>query len=195
MLKRLRALSTGDIIRITIAVVISIILGVSILINYDTRFGQFMNTVGIAGAIMAFLFSFINFLNERFERQRLSERITVCFRNFEGDTPEDKHVLPFSLRRGNFTRAELLGYIGMIPKHEKGQRFDIHWLSTRAFFDALETIQEGSKDQITIYCTAEEYAKFDFNAADALDAPDADQDTTPAPLDKPTDEGANEGAN
>lgn len=177
MLKKLRALSVNDIIFLTVTLMALVFFGVLILTI--PLFGRLANTLGITAAIMAAGFSFLSFIEDRYERKRLNEQITVRFHNLGSDEPEDDYASPFSLRRGNCTRAELLGYIGMIPKHEKGQRFDIRWVSTRKFFNALEDIQEGSEDHIDIYCTAEEFAKFDFDAMDDLNAPDANQDTTP----------------
>ena len=177
MLKRLRALSVDTIIRQTITVVIFIVLCVFILINYDTLLGQLADTLGITGAIMAFYFSFVNFLNDRFEKKRLSERISICLHNI---VSKETYTLPFTLRRGNFSRAELLGYLGMIPKRAKKQRFDIQWLSTRAFFNALESIQAGEGDSITIHCTATEFNQFDFDAAAALDTPNPSLSVAPA---------------
>lgn len=169
MLKRLRALSVQVIIRYTVLIFLFIGLSVYLLINYEQFPGRLADTLGIAGAIMAFGFSFVNFLDEHYEKKRLSELVSIRFRNI---ATNEEYVLPFGLRRGDFTRSELFGYIGAIPTRIPGKRFVLPWLSTKAFFNALENVQTGNDDRITIHCTQADFDQFDFTAAAALDAAD-----------------------
>ena len=67
------------------------------------------------------------------------------------------------MRRGDLTRAELLGYIGMIPTPGDEKVFvKLPWLSQPAFFEDLEKVKNGKDDHIVIRCTQREFDQFDL---------------------------------
>ncbi len=73
--------------------------------------------------------------------------------------------LPGELRRADLARAELLGYIGMVPMKEKGKRFSINYVNTPEFFQELRKAQTSKGNYtIDILCTNDEYDQFDFVA-------------------------------
>lgn len=92
------------------------------------------------------------------ERDRQSKRMKIVL-NYGNKTLE----LPVQLRRAEFTRAEILGRIGMIPVKETGKRFSIKFLNNTNFFEQLDLISEGDGEGIlTIPCSAEEFNQFDL---------------------------------
>ena len=67
-----------------------------------------------------------------------------------------KTKLPIKLIRKNFTRAEIFGVLGAFDKDSK---FTIAHTSTVVFFEDIEQIQKGKKNEICITIT--ENDKFD----------------------------------
>lgn len=76
------------------------------------------------------------------------------FINFKDDGEIIK--LPIRLIRKNFTRAEIFGVLGAFDKDSK---FTIAHTSTVVFFEDIEQIQKGKKNEICITIT--ENDKFD----------------------------------
>ena len=71
--------------------------------------------------------------------------------------------LPVELRRSEFSRAEILGRIGMIPMKEKGKRFSLAYLNTPAFLRQINQILDGEKDAtLTIPCDEIEFTQFEL---------------------------------
>ena len=70
---------------------------------------------------------------------------------------------PGILRRSEFSRAEVLGRIGMIPMMIKRNRFEINYLNTPEFIQRINEISDAQEDSIlTIPITDEEYGQFDL---------------------------------
>lgn len=91
------------------------------------------------------------------EDKRRQQLISVELFGNETDTVIQ---LPVSVKRDNFTRAELLGYLSMISKSPKN-RYDLAYLSEQAFFEELQRIQNGRQPEtLRIPCTAHEIAQF-----------------------------------
>jgi hypothetical protein len=88
-----------------------------------------------------------------------SEPIRVVLKNTQGR----EIALPVDLKRGELTRAELLGRIGMIPIKEKGKRFSISYLNTTEFLVNLSKFQAADiTDVFLIPCEDEELEQFDI---------------------------------
>ncbi|MCA9950721.1 MAG: hypothetical protein KDE48_13820 [Anaerolineales bacterium] len=56
--------------------------------------------------------------------------------------------LPIKIKRQNFTRAEILGYLGMAVK--EGDRFNLNYLKTADFFQELKRIQDADRPETLI---------------------------------------------
>lgn len=122
--------------------------------------------IGVLGGAFAFL-AWIQTLRLRryqiAERERLNSMIRVVLQ-YE----DKKYELPFPLRRSEFTRAELLGRLGMIPiKNEDSEkeqkRFLLTYLNSKEFFERMNTIVQGEGDALLVIpCEWKEFNQFDF---------------------------------
>jgi hypothetical protein len=122
--------------------------------------------IGVLGGIFAFL-AWIQTLRLRMyqiaERERLNSMIRVVLQ-YE----DKKYELPFPLRRSEFTRAELLGRLGMIPikndENEKEQkRFSLAYLNSKEFFEQMNRIVQGEGDALLVVpCEWKEFNQFDL---------------------------------
>ena len=65
--------------------------------------------------------------------------------------------LPLTILRRYFTRAEILGVLGVF---DKDSQFRIHHIATQKFFDDIQAVQLGKKDEIIIPIKNND--KFDF---------------------------------
>lgn len=94
----------------------------------------------------------------RLEQARLNKEITITLKSENGD----HYSLPVNMYRRELTRAELLGYLGMLPTKDKN-RFRIDYLTTQAFFKELnKALSESDSYEIFIPCTQQEYNQFNF---------------------------------
>ncbi len=89
--------------------------------------------------------------------ERLRQKIRVVLKSKSGDK---KLLLPVPIQRGDFSRGELLGRIGMIPiKSEK--RFGIAYTHTADFLAEVQRVQQSEgEDTITIPCEPHEIEQF-----------------------------------
>ena len=124
--------------------------------------GFLADVVGIAGALFA---SFAWWQAKKLrqetkqEQERLRQKIHIVLKLTDGDRQID---LPVDLRRAELTRAELLGFLGMVPMKNKGRRFSLHYLSTPDFFKELDRIQRSTRNEaLVIPCTVDEINQFD----------------------------------
>lgn len=93
------------------------------------------------------------------EKKRLYRNIKVVLHN-----GSQQIELPFELRRMEFTRAEVLGRIGMIPMKEKGKRYSIEYLNNPKFLHQINEIADGYGDSaLEISCTEKEFNQFDIS--------------------------------
>jgi hypothetical protein len=124
--------------------------------------GFLADSIGIFGA----LFSLLAWWkakqiqsNLRLEEERQNKHITLILQS-GGRTFE----LPIKLRRSEFSRAEVLGILGMIPLKSGKTRFYITSTSTKDFIDRIHAIIEGKGDEnLVIHCIPEELEQFDFD--------------------------------
>lgn len=118
------------------------------------------NILGILGALFA-LFAWINTRKikqlQANEAIRLNGDIRVELR-FGGKKLE----LPLAIRRKIFSRAEVLGRIGMIPMKKDGHpKFSLDYLNTPEFLQQLNQVMDGNGDGIlTIPCSEDEFTQF-----------------------------------
>ncbi len=118
--------------------------------------------VSIVGAFFA-LFAWLQARRVRQElakeQQRQNRKVTVILQN-----GADRLELPIELRRGELTRAEVLGRIGMIPMKVKGARFSLAYLNTPEFLRQINQVAEGTSDAVlTIPCKLDEFEQFDLS--------------------------------
>ncbi|WP_419788191.1 hypothetical protein [Pseudodesulfovibrio sp.] len=89
------------------------------------------------------------------ERRRLKASIQVVLQH-----GSETIKLPVDIRRGDFSRAEVLGRIGMIPTVD-GERFQLQYLNTPTFLMQIDNILKESNDGVlTIPCTEQEFVRF-----------------------------------
>lgn len=97
------------------------------------------------------------------EQRRLNSTIRIVLQY-----QDQEYELPFPMRRSEFTRAELLGRLGMIPvknddKDQEQKRFSIAYLNSREFFEQMNGIVQGEgDDQLVVPCTWKEFNQFDL---------------------------------
>ena len=120
--------------------------------------------IGILGAVFAlFAWRQARQIREDQQREQIRQNQLVQIKLQYGKQSYDLPVL--QLRRGELTRAEILGRIGMIPMRtkEKGKRFEIRYVNTAEFLQQINQILDGNKDGIlTIPCTEQEFNQFDL---------------------------------
>jgi hypothetical protein len=89
-------------------------------------------------------------------RKRQQQKISVVLRN-GGKSLE----LPVELYRSEFTRAEILGRVGMIPC--KGQRFKLDYFSKKEFLDQINQIASSDGNAtLIIPCDNDEFSQFEL---------------------------------
>jgi hypothetical protein len=105
-------------------------------------------------------------LNRRVREERMKMNKEVKIKLVNGDK---SYIVPVPLKGSEVSRAEILGRLGMIPiKPEKAinvksPRFSISYLSTDAFMNRLNEIDEITSDTtVEISCTDEEFQQFKF---------------------------------
>lgn len=69
--------------------------------------------------------------------------------------------LPVHLRRREFSRAEVLGRLGMMPMRSAGARFSLRFLATPQFLADLDRVQSvRGNDTLRIPCSIAEFEQF-----------------------------------
>jgi hypothetical protein len=124
-------------------------------------FDWIANISSVLSLIFAFLAALQTFLLDRKfnqEKQRLAKKVKVIV-NYGAKRIE----LPVDMRRGELTRAEVQGLLGVLPMKQKGGRYSISYLNTPEFFSQLRQIADGTGEAIlTISLNEEELAQFDL---------------------------------
>jgi hypothetical protein len=91
------------------------------------------------------------------ETARLNQKVTVKL-VYGGNEIE----LPVELQRSEFTRAELLGRLGMIPMKDKGRRFSLAYLNKPDFLREVNRIRAADGPAVLIIpCDEGEFEQFD----------------------------------
>ncbi len=124
--------------------------------------GLTADIIGILGAVFAlFAWRQARQLREDLKQEQTRQNQVVQVELRQGDRTYALPVL--QLRRGELTRAEILGRIGMVPMKKKGQRFEIRYTNTAEFLKQINQILDGKVDSIlTIPCTDNEFEQFDL---------------------------------
>jgi hypothetical protein len=127
------------------------------------EFSTIADIIGVAGALFAAIAGWQAYKvrqERKQEQERQDKKVKVILKG-----PTHHIVLPFDLRRGETTRAEILGRIGMIPMQEafKRQRFEIQYTNTESFLLEMYRIIDGKDDaEFIITCKPEELDQFDL---------------------------------
>lgn len=110
-----------------------------------TLLGVVGSIVGIGSSLIAAYQSWKNRNEQNAERERLQELVPVTLR-LEGGAR--RHRLPVSVPRGDLTRAELQGILGLIPTKPKPdgskRRYQIEYMATPDYLDAVREIRSAS---------------------------------------------------
>jgi hypothetical protein len=97
-----------------------------------------------------------------YERSRNKRTITIILEyvpELENELPR-RNVLPFTLRRSELTRAEVLGRLSMAQVNQSG-RFDLKYLQDKKFLDRINQIADGDGDDaLVIPVNREEFDRF-----------------------------------
>jgi hypothetical protein len=127
------------------------------------KFYLIANLFGIVGSIFSIaagVYSWKVNRRQKREQRRLNKKITVTVacgpKNFD---------LPGEILGAEFSRSELLGCLGMLPRNEKekGQRFYIDFLSTPKFHQQINDISKSNENRhLIIPCTEKEFNQFDL---------------------------------
>jgi hypothetical protein len=139
-----------------------------------------------ANLISMSLVSFLiieNLVEQQLNKQREQEReiaqkpITIRLKNRDNQAFWD---VPLELRRGEFSRAELLGRMGTIPlttlmadgnNRPKGARYEIKSTGTKNFYQKLNKVAaDESINEIVIECSPDEFNQFDRAALEAMNS-------------------------
>jgi len=90
------------------------------------------------------------------EKERLTEKVNF---NLVLKSNGRSIDLPLSIPRGDITRAEVLGYLGMVPTRNPG-RYSLTWTARPEFLESLDLVKQGRARQIAILCSQEELEQF-----------------------------------
>jgi len=99
----------------------------------------------------------------RAEQREGNKKITLLL-EVEGQ-PSRSYPVPGTIRRKDFSRAEIMGRLGMIPRKDKtASQFNLGYVRNPKFLADIERIYELKADVImTIPCSSSEYEQFDFS--------------------------------
>ena len=92
---------------------------------------------------------------DEIKRKRERQKIDVILVDKNND---DRFELPIEIRRGEFTRSEILGRIGMLPMKDTGSRFSFNDLGNLRKIN--EILADDQLDQFEIVCDRQEIEKF-----------------------------------
>lgn len=123
----------------------------------------FLNDALVITGSVGAIYSAWNWWQQRKREKRLDETVTIRLCD---DVSETRfHSLGVRPVRRNITRAEVLGFVGMVPTH-RGQRFTCAYTSTQEFIDQIELVFDGESDVIELFFTEAEKAVFDLQPAE-----------------------------
>jgi hypothetical protein len=116
------------------------------------------DVIGVLGGIFA-LFAWLQSRRVskelEAERQHKEKKVRIVL-----GYGAEKLELPMEMRRSEFSRAEILGRLGMLPTDD-GKRFSLSYLSTAEFLKSINEINIGeSDDTLLIPCTQDEFRQF-----------------------------------
>lgn len=124
--------------------------------------------LGFAILIITVISTLITLFNTRIlrtEQREANKRITLVLEVKDNDSSAS-YTLPGAIRRKDFSRAEIMGRLGMIPLEDESKRFFTlgYVQKNPKFLKDIEEIYDLKEDAImTIPCTQAEYDQFKFN--------------------------------
>lgn len=123
--------------------------------------GLIADIIGVLGSIFAgFAWWQARKTNQdlALEKQRLNKTIPIKLVNGGREIE-----IPVHLKRADFTRAEILGRLGMLPVKPSVERYKIRYLNNPDFFIQINQIVEGTGSGVlTIPVSEEEFDQFDL---------------------------------
>lgn len=103
---------------------------------------------------------------EHIRREKvLAQRIPIRLVNKADNTPI--YSLPFQPPRRTVTRAEVMGLLGAIPSAVPGKRFEWVWPHQPDFMLHLEEIYAGSRQELRIPLSEDEFTQLNLSASRA----------------------------
>ena len=133
------------------------------MIAFFEQLGWLANLAEFIGFIVLVL-TLLNTYILRTEQREGNKKVTVLL-EVEGQ-PSRSYTIPGTIRRKDFSRAEIMGRLGMLPfKNKEQERFYIGYVNKNPkFLQAIEDIYNLKDDTIiTIYCSSKEFDQFDFS--------------------------------
>ena len=123
------------------------------MVNIDPWLGYLANVIGFFGIIFTTSVTFINWRKDKQMQQEIGIEL-FC---------KEKDIsisLPVNIQRKKFSRAEVLGYLGMIVV--SGTRYELKYTGELAFFEELQRIQNAKPpEKLIIPCSSSEIAQFE----------------------------------
>lgn len=122
--------------------------------------GHAASVLGLISALVAAISSTVNLRMQRAEERRKREPVKVYVRASSATTIE----LPLALKRGDFTRAELMGRLGMLAK-DQSKNLRIKALSSSALLKQIIDVTEDGASSVIIECEQEELDQIDLSVS------------------------------
>ncbi len=121
--------------------------------NIDPWLGSLANVIGFFGIIFTASVTFINWRKDKQMQQEIRIELFCKERDL-------LISLPVNIQRKNFSRAEVLGYLGMIVV--SGTRYELKYTGELAFFEELQRIQNAkTPEKLIIPCSPSEITQFE----------------------------------
>lgn len=130
--------------------------------QFFEQLGWLANLAEVVGFFILLL-TLANTYILRTEQHERNRKITVLL-EVEGQ-PSRSYTVPGSIRRKDFSRAEIMGRLGMIPLKDKNEKFfKLGYVQRNPkFLEDIERIYDSKLDAIiTIPCSPSEFDQFDF---------------------------------
>ena len=119
--------------------------------DYSEYIWNFLSSLDTATAIALSVLAFLTYLDYAKGEDEIQIVLDVDGKEYRVDE--------LKLLRKFFTRAEILGVLGMIQNDSTG-RFDFKYLSDFEFLDQINDIQKGKNDKMIIKLNRDEFNKF-----------------------------------
>jgi hypothetical protein len=126
-------------------------LGIYFFLGSQSPLWQLWQVIDVSFAVSLGVLAFLGYR----EYMKSKDEIEIIFR------VEGKEInTGLSLLRGDFSRSEVLGILGMLQKHPR-QRFDLHASRERHFLESIQEIQRGKMNRFVIPMSVAEFAQFE----------------------------------
>ena len=138
---------------ILILFVILTLLGLAIyfFLGSESSIWQLWQVIDVSFAVSLGVLAFLSYR----EYMKSKDEIEIIF------LVDDEEIdTGLSLLRGDFSRSEVLGILGMLQKHPR-QRFDLHASREKHFLESIQEVQRGKMNRFVIPMSAVEFAQFE----------------------------------